>query len=176
MDSQSESSEIGMPEIRRLWMVLHGMYGNPLIDKWRTGKLVDGQDQGITSAQAVWLATLKPYDWPTIARAAEACGERHPQWPPTAPEFEALCKAFRPRKVLPHANAKQIGVSEEYRTELRERSRRELAEMRAKRAGEMGPRAEGLPGLLALCAAAVGAAGGDQATWLLEAERGFAQA
>lgn len=175
MESPSESLELS--DIKRLWMVLHGMYGNPLLDKWRTGKVNgNGEDLGILSAQSVWLATLQRHSREVLKRAAALCRERHKTWPPTLPEFDDLCRSIRPTEYVRAAPPdRRIGMSAEYAKKLREDFSREFAALKAKRAGEREHVEGGLPGLLALCAAAVGAAGDDETAWLMQAEREFAR-
>lgn len=161
-----------MPEIKRLFMLFHGMYGNQLLDKFRTGKLNDKkEDMGILSAQSVWHNDLQHFDFAIIKRAAEKCKERHPTFPPTLPEFLALCRACTPSAVARPAAA-QIGMSDELKAKIRARNRQTLAELKLG-ASERVDYGTGLPALLLLTAKAIGAAGGDEVKALLSLEAKF---
>lgn len=161
-----------MPEIKRLFMLFHGMYGNQLLDKFRTGKLNDkGEDLGLVSAQAVWLNDLKRFDFDTIRAAVEKCKERHPTFAPTLPEFLALCKASAPRKIA-SAPVAQIGMSDEMKARVRQQNREMLANLKLGIGGRVDY-GSGLPALLLMMAKATGEAGGDEVKTLLALEARF---
>jgi hypothetical protein len=160
---------IEMPEIKRLFMLLHGMYGNQLLDKYRTGKLNDkGEDMGILSAQAVWLNDLKNFNFEVIRLAVEKCKDRHQTYVPTLPEFLALCKASVPRRIDRPA-APQLAMSDELKAEIRQKNREMIAGLKlgTKKFGG------GLQGLMQMVAKAVGDAGGDEVKALLAMESHF---
>lgn len=160
---------IEMPQIKRLFMLLHGMYGNQLLDKFRTGKLNDkNEDMGVLSAQAVWLNDLQNYDFEVIRQAVEKCKERHQTFPPTLPEFLALCKASAPRQIA-RPSVPQLGMSDELKAERRQKNRDMLAELKLN-APKFGG---GLQGLMQMVAKAVGEAGGDEVKTLLTLESNF---
>lgn len=162
------SETVGMPHIKRLFMALHGMYGNAVLTKFKTGELdAQGNDRGVMSTQAMWLNGLAQFDDATLKLAIARCADRHKTFPPTLPEFRDLCLAVRPRAIAPEAM--RIGASEAVRSKAAEENRRALAAMRAKRAGD-GRFEPGLPGLMAMVASAHGQAGGDEAAMLIRLE------
>jgi hypothetical protein len=162
---------IELPEIKRLWMIFHGMYGNILLDKYRTGKLNDKkEDMGILSAQAVWLNDLKDFDFETIIAAREKCKERYKSWPPTSPEFVDLCRAVKPRRAP--VPVPQIEMSAELKAEIKQRNRQMIAELKASRLGKQDF-GTGLPALLLMVAKSIGDAGGDEVKSLLQLEATF---
>lgn len=161
-----------MPEIKRLFMLFHGMYGNQLLDKFRTGKLNDkGEDMGLVSAQAVWLNDLRKFDFDTIRAAVEKCKERHPTFAPTLPEFLLLCKASAPRQIA-KPNVPQLGISEETKAKIKQQNREMLANLKLGIAGRIDY-GKGLPALLLMVAKATGDAGGDEVNTLLALESRF---
>jgi hypothetical protein len=162
-----------MPEIKRLFMLFHGMYGNQLLDKFRTGKLNDkGEDMGLISAQAVWLNDLRKYDFEVIRQAVEKCKERHPTFAPTLPEFLLLCKASAPRQIA-KPNVPQLGMSDEMRAKIRQQNRETLAQLKIGKLTRTDY-GTGLPALLLMVAKAIGDAGGDEVKALLTLESKFA--
>lgn len=163
---------IEMPEIKRLFMLFHGMYGNQLLDKYRTGKLNDKkEDIGLLSAQAVWLNDLQKFDFETIRQAVDKCKERHPTFAPTLPEFLALCKASAPRQVAKQ-NVPQLGMSEEMKATIRAKNRETLAQLKLGISGRIDY-GTGLPALLLMVAKAAGDAGGDEVKTLIGLESRF---
>jgi hypothetical protein len=162
---------IELPEIKRLWMMFHGMYGNVLLDKYRTGKLNDkNEDMGILSAQAVWLHDLKAFDFETIQAARDKCRERYKSWPPTSPEFVDLCRAVRPRRA--QAPVPELAMSDELKAEIKQRNRQMISELKASRLGKQDF-GTGLPALLLMVAKSIGDAGGDEVKSLLQLESTF---
>ena len=160
------------PEIKRLFMLLHGMYGNQLLDKFRTGKLNDrGEDLGILSAQAVWLNDLKAFNFEVIRQAVDRCKERHPTYVPTLPEFLALCRASMPRH-LARPDAPLLEMSEEAKAAVRQKNRESIAMLKLGINGRVDYGA-GLPALLLMISKAAGDAGGDEVKTLLSLESRF---
>ncbi|MGB4059603.1 MAG: hypothetical protein WBK26_05240 [Burkholderiaceae bacterium] len=87
--------------VRRLFMVLHGAYGAAFTSKFATGQRdADGKDKGIRSAMQVWQAKLASYPADVVEAAAGRVMDAHPEFPPTLPQFEALCRAAMPRKTF----------------------------------------------------------------------------
>ena len=87
------------PRIKRLFMLLHGRYGTAFTSKFATGKLdAAGSDRGTLSAMLVWQSDLRRYADDVVQEAAQRCKDAHPTFPPSLPEFEALCKACMPRE------------------------------------------------------------------------------
>lgn len=86
-------------QVRRLFMVLHGAYGTAFVSKFGTGERdANGKDKGIRSAMQVWQSKLAAYPADVIEAAAARVMDAHPEFPPTLPQFEALCRAAMPRK------------------------------------------------------------------------------
>lgn len=87
--------------IRRLFTVLHGAYGSQFVAKFTTGERdAKGKDKGIRSAMQVWQSKLAAYPADVIEAAAARVMDAHPEFPPTLPQFEALCRAAMPRKTF----------------------------------------------------------------------------
>ncbi len=161
--------------VRKLFMMLHGMYGNKVLDMFRVGQTDDnGEDIGMVSARTVWLNGLREYGFPIVLKAVGRCAERHKAWPPTLPEFRDLCKLFQPTAWSQASAAPRLEMSEALRSQQVEATRRVIAESRLKRDGVMDV-AKGLPGLLVLMAKASGYAGGDEIETLQRLERTFAR-
>jgi hypothetical protein len=95
---QAEPASIS-PVIKQLFQLLHGAYGGAFIAKFATGeKDAAGKDRGIRSAMIVWQSALAKYPAEVIEAAAQRATEQHPDFPPSLPQFEAICKAAAPRK------------------------------------------------------------------------------
>lgn len=93
--------------IRKLFMVLHGAYGNQFIAKFSTGEKDDeGRDKGIRVAMRVWEQKLSKYPGDVVEIAAGRMQTEHPDFPPNLPQFEKLCDAAMPRKTY----AEEIGL------------------------------------------------------------------
>lgn len=162
------SERITMVNVKRLFMALHGMYGNVVIDKFKTGELdAEGLDRGIASMQSMWLNGLSQFDAETVKLAIARCADRHQTFPPTLPEFRALCLSLQPRRQP--TEAPRIGMSDEMRSKAAENTRRILADLRVSQSGQ-GRFQRGLPGLIAMCASAHGSAGGDEPSMLMRLE------
>lgn len=168
------STDIDLAHIKRLWMLLHGMYGNLLFDKYRTGDVDDeGQDKGVLSAMTVWLNGLQQFDFNTIRRAVARCEDKHKTYPPSLPEFRDLCKSLAPRAVKP-LDVPQLTESEENKAERRAMIRRTLDDLRMDRLyGERKDYGTGLRSLLAMISKASADAGGDEAIMLTHLEHAF---
>lgn len=101
-ESQSRAAESADSAlVRRLFMVLHGAYGAAFTSKFATGQRdADGKDKGIRSAMQVWQSKLAAYPADVVEAAAGRVMGAHPEFPPTLPQFEALCRAVMPRKTF----------------------------------------------------------------------------
>lgn len=165
------------PKIARaVWTALHGMYGNRLLDTYRTGRLeADGKtDKGVAEALRLWGSTLAGVDPAHIPPALAACSLRHKEWPPTLPQFLELVRAAEQAARPPVAALPRPAIDEATKAEIHARVRTVLAKGRvAAAAAPKRPtaRSPGLPDLLALCANAIGLAGGDEVAALLKLER-----
>ena len=165
------SDAIDETQIKRLFMLLHGMYGNIVLDKYRIGQVDDktGEDVGMATARSVWLNGLREFDAGVVLKAIAKCSEKHKSYPPTLPEFRDICKTLQPTRWQSLATAPQLEMSEALRVERVERARQAIAETRLRREGG-GHFGEGLPALHTLIAKAVGYAGGDEVGTLRQLE------
>ncbi|WP_186216043.1 hypothetical protein [Burkholderia gladioli] len=161
------SDVIDEAQIRRLFMLLHGMYGNSVLDKYRVGQAGEnGEDVGMVAARSVWLNGLREFTPDILMRALVKCSDKHKTFPPTLPEYRDLCKSLAPRQWKAPDAAPRLEMSDALRSEQVERSRRAIAETRLQREGGIRTD-EGIRGLHVLIAKAVGHAGGDEAATLI---------
>lgn len=161
-------NEVG---VKRVFMVLHGFYGNLFLNKFSTGSVENGEDQGIANARRVWAYGLRDFDSDTIRLALGRCQERHPEFPPSMPQFVALCTAIKPREVYQPPAPPALTMSPELREQF-VAEQRERANEAARKIIESRP--TGLNLLKQAIAAAVADGGGDEARELLRLDRMFA--
>jgi hypothetical protein len=159
--------------VNNVFKVMHGCYGNLFLSKFASGVTdAQGRDKGVASARTVWAYSLRRFDQGTVVKALEQCQERHPEFPPSLPQFLALCAAAMPREVYRTDNA--IGMSDglrsQYARQAREINARHAEKARVRRDG-FAPSAPGLDGLKQAIANAVGLAGGDEVATLLRLDR-----
>ncbi|AJK46200.1 hypothetical protein [Burkholderia plantarii] len=160
------SDAIDEAQVRRLFMLLHGMYGNSVLDKYRTGQADEsGEDVGMATARSVWLNGLREFTPEVLMRALAKCADKHKTFPPTLPEYRDLCKSVAPRQWCATETVPRLDVSEALRSEQVECARHAIAETRLRRQGVLRTNA-GIRGLHVLIAKAVGYAGGDEAAAL----------
>lgn len=157
-----------------VFKVLHGFYGVLFLSKFSTGQLDDkGRDMGIASARAVWAQTLRGYADAEVIDALDAVKLAHPEFPPSLPQFEALCRAAKPRAVYKPEQA-ALGMSQQLRSQYAARARA-VNEKHAEKAVDRKTGFVELPctldGLKQAIANAVGCAGGDEAGELLRLDR-----
>lgn len=157
----------------RVFKTLQGMYGSLFLSKFSTGKVLpNGGDAGVISARDVWAVSLQRFDAGTVGTALDRVLTDFPEFPPSLPQFVALCHACRPREAYkPAANV--IGMSQTLRSEYAAKAR-EINEKHAKRAVDkrLGAQADmgsddGLDGLKSAIANAIATAGGDEVAALL---------
>lgn len=93
------------PVIRKLFILLHGSYGNLFISKFSTGeKDAQGRDKGIRAAMKVWESKLAQYPADVVETAAARMTAAHAEFPPNLPQFEVLCTAAMPRQTYAEEN------------------------------------------------------------------------
>lgn len=157
----------------RVFKTLQGMYGSLFLSKFSTGKVLpNGGDAGVISARDVWAVSLQRFDAGTVGTALDRVLTDFPEFPPSLPQFVALCHACRPREAYKPAE-NVIGMSQTLRSEYAAKAR-EINEKHAKRAvdkrlgaqEDMGSHV-GLDGLKSAIANAVACAGGDEVATLL---------
>ena len=157
----------------RVFKTLQGMYGSLFLSKFSTGKVLpNGGDAGVISARDVWAVSLQRFDAGTVGTALDRVLTDFPEFPPSLPQFVALCHACRPREAYKPAE-NVIGMSQTLRSEYAAKAR-EINEKHAKRAVDkrLGAQADmgsddGLDGLKSAIANAIATAGGDEAAALL---------
>lgn len=71
---------------------LHGLFGNKLLDGWRSGHIVDGKDTGIENMKAVWSEKIRANGLKLSDVKRAIAGAERLKWPPTWGEFLGLCK------------------------------------------------------------------------------------
>ena len=83
-----------------VFKVLHGFYGNLFLSKFQSGQQdkTTGADLGVESAKGIWAHGLRKYSESVVKAALAQCLTEHPKFPPSLPEFVALCEARQPRK------------------------------------------------------------------------------
>lgn len=157
--------------VNNVFKVLHGYYGNLFLSKYASGVLDDRKrDMGVASARTVWANCLTLHDNDVVVTALDRCKTAHPEFPPSLPQFEALCKACAPRQAYQHPVA--ITMSAELRAK-QSKAARDLALKAVTAAPEKQEPLVGLQVLKQLIAQAVGLAGGDEAKTLIRLDREF---
>lgn len=85
--------------VKQLFMALHGCYGSVFLDKFSTGDLDErGKDRGIRSAMQVWQGALAGFPADVVQAAVQRAFSARPEFPPSLPQFAAICSAVMPRK------------------------------------------------------------------------------
>ena len=159
-------------DANNVFRVMHGFYGNLFLSKFATGEvLANGGDGGVASARVIWAHGLRSFEVETVKTALARTMDAHPEFPPTLPQFVALCKACAPRQVYQHPTP-AIGMSAALRAE-RSKAAREAALKTVTALVEKPEPLAGLPLLKLLIAEAVGLAGGDEAKTLMRLDREF---
>lgn len=166
--------------VRHVFKVLHGYYGNLFLSRYATGVLIEegpnkGEDEGMVNARRMWAFALRTFSGATIKAALTDARSSHAEYPPNLPQFEALCKARMPRRVLRDKDAvAQIEMGQPLRSFYARRAREVNERHSARRAEDFAPVLEAGPGLSPLkqaIASAVATAGGDEAAELLRLDR-----
>ena len=84
------SNDLPIEWVTRIFMRLHGRFGNTFFDKFRIGELsVTGQDIGIENAKLVWSEELAGISAERIKNALETSFD----YPPSCDEFKAACRS-----------------------------------------------------------------------------------
>ena len=140
-----------------VFRAMHGFYGQLWLSKFATGQAgADGSDTGVVSAKAIWAHGLRDFDSGVVKLALRQCLERHPDFPPSLPQFVALCRANAPREVF-----KALPMSAELYAERSKEAREKLRELR-ERIQPVARASGGLALLFEAIADAVKCAGGDE--------------
>lgn len=157
--------------VNNVFKVFHGYYGNLFLSKYASGVLDDRKrDMGVASARTIWANCLTLHDDDVVVTALNRCKTTHPEFPPSLPQFEALCNACKPREAYQH-QAPAISMSAALRAE-KSKAAREMA-LKHSQAAEKKDPPVGLQVLKLLIAEAVGLAGGDEARELMRLDRAY---
>lgn len=165
-----------LPEegIKNVFRVLHGYYGALFMAKFATGQVERGEDSGVANARRVWAWELRGFDDATRLLALERCQRAHPEFPPSLPQFVALCEAARPREVYRQpALTMDQGLRSKYAAQARDIIERHAQRKEAARREQEQPPAEPatVENLKLALAKAVAAAGGDEGATLVQLDR-----
>lgn len=176
---RGDQKQVNPATANDVFKVLHGFYGNLFLNKFSTG-VVDakGRDEGVRSARVVWAQTLLPFGESTVVAALEACKAAHPEFPPSLPQFEALCRAAKPREVY-KPDQPILVMSQQLRSQYAAQARAVNEKHQRKamdRVTGYVELAQSLDGLKQAIANAVATAGGDESAELLRLDRMFAPA
>ena len=86
------------PVVRKLFMLLHGAYGNLFSAKFSTGQRdAKGRDKGIRAAMKVWESALSRFPDEVIEAATGRLIVEFEAYPPNLPQVVKLCEAAMPR-------------------------------------------------------------------------------
>ena len=159
--------------VNNVFKVMHGFFGNLFLSKFANGQTNDaGEDTGVVSARQIWAHGLRDFDLSTVKTALARVMADHPEFPPSLPQFVALCKASQVRRVAPESQPR-LGMDDALKAASNAKARADaLAEYQRrvdakKRATDA---TDGLPMLRQLIAQAVALAGGDEALTLRKLE------
>lgn len=100
---QERAPREASPTTRKLFMLLHGAYGNQFLAKFHTGQQEDegpnrGKDKGLLTAMLVWDAQLSRFPGDVIEAAAHRVQQECPEFAPTLPQLVKVCEAIQPRR------------------------------------------------------------------------------
>lgn len=96
-----QPSAAAPPHIRKLFMLMHGAYGNAFITKFSSGERDEnGKDKGIRSAMMVWTHGLAEFTPDVIEDAAKRYLAMYTEFPPNLPQFVSICWSVMPRKTF----------------------------------------------------------------------------
>ncbi len=102
-----KSEPLPIEWITKIFMRLHGRFGNAFFDKFRIGELnQSGEDIGVENAKQVWSQELSGTNPERIKAALNASYE----YPPSCDDFKANCKVKTQQqdyKALPAPNNKE---------------------------------------------------------------------
>ena len=155
-----EKKPVPIEAVNQVFKVLHGSYGSLFLAKFATGELDEhGKDKGIKSTRQVWAHGLRGMDAPTITTALERVLDTHPEFPPTLPQFVALCKAAKPSEKP--EELKRLGASGRAHSDATKEAREAALAKINRHKAEKVEESE-LNQLKSAIAGAVALAGGDE--------------
>jgi hypothetical protein len=102
---------------------LHGMFGNRLLDGFRSGHVVDGRDSGIENMKRVWADKIRSNRLKFSDVRRGLAGAERLKWPPSWGEFLELCMPHLDidealREAVAQMTARQRGTDEWSRPEV----------------------------------------------------------
>ena len=84
------SNDLPLVWVERIFQRLHGRFGNPFLDKFRTGQAdPNGNDIGIENAKRTWSEELAGISAERLKTALEASYD----YPPSCDEFKRACRS-----------------------------------------------------------------------------------
>lgn len=92
------------PTTRKLFILLHGAYGNAFLAKYNTGELTEPdaqgkrKDKGMMAAMLVWDSQLSRFAGDVVQAAADRAIAESPEFAPSLPKLLKWCDALTPRK------------------------------------------------------------------------------
>lgn len=87
------SNDLPMPYVQRIFMRLHGRFGNTFFDKYRINQLnPEGMDIGIENAKQAWAEGLAGITLEQIKHGLS----RNFEYPPSLDEFKLACLLAHP--------------------------------------------------------------------------------
>lgn len=81
-ESRAEPSPASKRLMGNLWLLMTSMYGH----KWTSV-------HGLEDSDGLWSKALSGIGGEQIAKGMQACLEQKLEWPPSAPQFRAMCEA-----------------------------------------------------------------------------------
>jgi hypothetical protein len=161
---------------QRVFRALHAFYGTLFMSKFSTGQCNEkGEDRGLLDTRLIWARSLRKYELHTVLAALTKCQSVHLEYPPSLPQFLALCEACKPTVVATkQSNVLQMSDSlrSKYASQARAINAKHDARLREARTGYREIPV-GLDGLKQAIADAVHSAGGDECAELLRLDRLF---
>lgn len=104
-NGQQAGARSASPLVRKLFVMLHGAYGNQFAAKFATGKANEGgEDLGTRAAMLVWDSALSRFAGDVVEIAARRLVKDNPKFPFNLGELEAVCEAATPRQDFAQAH------------------------------------------------------------------------
>lgn len=140
-NGQQAGARSASPLVRKLFVMLHGAYGNQFAAKFATGKANEGgEDLGTRAAMLVWDSALSRFAGDVVEIAARRLVKDNPKFPFNLGELQVACEAATPRQTydqemglirLPAPEVKPIEVSFTLRKDGKDWARRLMARVEA---------------------------------------------
>jgi hypothetical protein len=108
--------------IDRIFMRLHGRFGNNFTDKFKLGQIIDGMDIGIANAKQVWAEELAGISGDRIKVALE----HNYEYAPSCDQFKAQCKSSA------ESHKDFVAIGKKFTQEQKDENHRKLQEVLSK--------------------------------------------